>query len=163
MDLEKLRATYRRTEQLTLLLLLIALPLFGVIYLYEQSGTLGGNLPQLSFSGQVMVLGSGGGLLLVHYLLFHRQIKQALQQTDLSEKITTYLSATKIRFFLLMGVSVASSLGLLFSSNPGFVVLFALTLVFFSLGKPSPDRMMRLLKLKKQDRELLIEISRPAY
>ncbi len=163
MDLEKLRATYRRTEQLTLLLLLIALPLFGVIYLYEQSGTLGGNLPQLSFLGQVMVLGSGGGLLLVHYLLFHRQIKQALQQTDLSEKITTYLSATKIRFFLLMGVSVASSLGLLFSSNPGFVVLFALTLVFFSLGKPSPDRMMRLLKLKKQDRELLIEISRPAY
>lgn len=163
MDLEKLRATYRRTEQLTLLLLLIALPLFGVIYLYEQSGTLGGNLPQLSFLGQVMVLGSGGGLLLVHYLLFHRQIKQALQQTDLSEKITTYLSATKIRFFLLMGVSVASSLGLLFSSNPGFVVLFALTLVFFSLGKPSPDRMMRLLKLKKQDRELLIVISRPAY
>ena len=161
MDLEKLRASYRRTEQFTLLLLLIALPLFGVIYLYEQSGTLGGSLPQLSFSGQVTVLGAGGLLLMVHYFLFHRQIKIALHQEELSEKIVTYLAATKQRFFLLMGVSVASSLGLLFSSNPGFVVLFALTLVFFSLGKPSPDRMMRLLKLKKQDRELLIEISRP--
>jgi hypothetical protein len=42
------------------------------------------------------------------------------------------------------------------------VVVFALALVFFSLGKPSPDRMMRLLRLKKQDRELLVEISRPA-
>lgn len=163
MDLEKLRASYRRTEQLTLLLLLIALPLFGVIYLYEQSGTLGENLPQLSFLGQVIVLGAGGLLVLVHYLLFHRQIKAALHQEELSEKIITYLAATKQRFFLLMGVSVASSLGLLFSSNPGFVVLFALTLVFFSLGKPSPDRMMRLLKLKKQDRELLREISRPTY
>lgn len=162
MNLEKLRASYRSTEQLTLLLLLIALPLFGIIYLYEQSGTLGGDLPQLSFLEQVIVLGAGGIILLVHYLLFHRQIKAALLQEELSEKIITYLAATKQRFFLLMGVSVASSLGLLFSSNPGFIVLFSLTLVFFSLGKPSPDRMMRLLKLKKEDREVLIEISRPS-
>jgi hypothetical protein len=162
MEIETLRVAYRRTEQLTLLLLLIALPLFGIIYLYEQSGKLGENLPQLSFLGQVMVLGAGGVLLLVHYFLFHRQIKSALDQEELSEKIITYLAATKKRFFLLMGVSTASSLGLLFSSNPGFVVLFALTLVFFSLGKPSPDRMMRLLKLKKQDRELLVEIARPS-
>lgn len=162
MEIETLREAYRRTEQLILLLLLIALPLFGIIYLYEQSGKLGENLPQLSFLGQVMVLGAGGVLLLVHYLLFHRQIKSALDQEELSEKIITYLAATKKRFFLLMGVSTASSLGLLFSSNPGFVVLFALTLVFFSLGKPSPDRMMRLLKLKKQDRELLVEIARPS-
>ena len=162
MNLEKLRASYRSTEQLTLLLLLIALPLFGTIYLYEQSGALGGDLPQLSFLEQVIVLGAGGLILLVHYLLFHRQIKAALLQEELSEKIITYLVATKQRFFLLMGVSVASSLGLLFSSNPGFIVLFSLTLVFFSLGKPSPDRMMRLLKLKKEDREVLIEISRPS-
>jgi hypothetical protein len=53
-------------------------------------------------------------------------------------------------------------LGLLFSGNPGFVVIFAITLVFFSLGKISPDRMARLMKLKKENRELLREISRPA-
>jgi hypothetical protein len=41
------------------------------------------------------------------------------------------------------------------------VVVFALALVFFSLGKPSPDRMVRLMRLKKEDRELLREISRP--
>jgi hypothetical protein len=40
--------------------------------------------------------------------------------------------------------------------------MFTLALVFFSLGKPSPDRMVRLMKLKKEDRELLTEISRPA-
>ena len=64
--------------------------------------------------------------------------------------------------WLLFLVGVLSSLGLLFSGNAGFVVVFALTLVFFSLGKPSPDRMARLMKLKKEDRELLTEISRPA-
>ena len=78
------------------------------------------------------------------------------------DKAKCYFAATRQRFFLLFLAAILSSLGLLFSGNAGFVVIFAITLVFFSLGKPSPDRMARLMKLKKEDRELLREISRPA-
>lgn len=162
MEIDQLRAAYRRTEQLTLICLVLALPLFGGIYLYQQGGDLDKTLPQLPPFVQVVVLVASLGLLAVHYFLFHRRIKATFVQEEISDKVLGYLAATKQRHGLLFLVAVTSSLGLLFSSNPGFVVVFALTLVFFSLGKPSPDRMMRLLKLKKQDRELLVEISRPA-
>jgi hypothetical protein len=42
-----------------------------------------------------------------------------------------------------------STAGLYWSGSPGFVFLFTLALVFFSLGKPSPDRMVRLMKFLK--------------
>jgi TRAP-type C4-dicarboxylate transport system permease small subunit len=140
MEIELLRVAYRRTEQQTLICLLLSLPLFGIIYLYQQAGNLNKTIPQLPFFAQVLVLVALLLLLTAHYFLFHRRIKATFVQEELSEKILAYLAAT----------------------NPGFVVVFALALVFFSLGKPSPDRMMRLLKLKKQDWELLVEISRPA-
>lgn len=162
MEIERLRAAYRRTEQQTLICLLVSLPLFGGIYLYQQAGKLDANLPQLPQLVQILALVASIGILGVHYFLFHRRIKATFVQEELSEKILGYLAATEQRYWLLFSVAAASSLGLLFSSNPGFVVVFALSLVFFSLGKPSPDRMMRLLKLKKQDRELLVEISRPS-
>lgn len=162
MEIENLRAAYRRTEQQTLICLLLALPLFGLVYLYQQAGNLDKSIPQLPVFAQSILLVASLVLLAVHYFLFHRRIKATFAQEELSAKILGYLAATKQRHSLLFFVAVASSLGLLFSSNPGFVVVFALALVFFSLGKPSPDRMMRLLRLKKQDRELLVEISRPS-
>ncbi len=162
MEIELLRVAYRRTEQQTLICLLLSLPLFGIIYLYQQAGNLDKSIPQLPFFAQVLVLVASMLLLAAHYFLFHRRIKATFVQEEISEKILAYLAATQQRYWLLFIVAVASSLGLLLSSNPGFVVVFALALVFFSLGKPSPDRMMRLLRLKKQDRELLVEISRPA-
>lgn len=162
MEIELLRTAYRRTEQQTLVCLVLALPLFGGIYLYQQGGSLDKTIPQLPLFAQVWVLVASLGLLAAHYFLFHRRIKATFAQEELSAKILGYLAATKQRHWLLFLVAVASSLGLLLSSNPGFVVVFALTLVFFSLGKPTPDRMIRLLKLKKQDRELLVEIARPS-
>lgn len=162
MEIENLRAAYRRTEQQTLICLLLALPLFGMVYLYQQGGNLDKSLPQLPLFAQTILLVASLALLVVHYVLFHRRIKATYVQEELSAKILGYLAATKQRHWFLFLIAVASSLGLLFSSNPGFVVVFALSLVFFSLGKPSPDRMMRLLKLKKQDRELLVEIAWPS-
>ncbi len=162
MEIDQLRAAYRRTEQLTLICLVLALPLFGGIYLYQQAEYLDKSIFQLPVFAETILLVASLALLAVHYYLFHRRIKATFSQEEISVKILGYLAATKQRHWILFLVAVASSLGLLFSSNPGFVVVFALTLVFFSLGKPSPDRMMRLLKLKKQDRELLVEISRPS-
>jgi hypothetical protein len=82
---------------------------------------------------------------------------------DLESKSKIYLSATKNRFLILFLVSILSSVGLLFFKSPAFVFLFAVTLVFFSLAKPSPDRMTRLMKLNKEQRELLKEATRPDF
>ena len=115
MEIEHLRAAYRRTEQLTLICLVLALPLFGGIYLYQQGGNLDKTLPQLPIFAQVLVLVASLGLLAVHYFLFHRRIKATFAQEELSAKILGYLAATKQRHWLLFLVAVASSLGLLLS------------------------------------------------
>lgn len=162
MEKEELRTIYHRTERLTVVVLLLALPAFGMVYLYQQSGTFSQNLPLLSTWAQNLLLGVGFVLLTLQYSLFHQQIKQSFLQDLLLEKVKIYANATRQRFGYLFIVSLLSTSGLFLTGSPGFVVLFTLTLVFFSLGKPSPDRMVRLMKLKKEDRELLIEISRPA-
>jgi hypothetical protein len=162
MEKEELRAIYHRTERLTVVVLLLALPAFGTVYLYQQSGTFSQTLPLLPTWAQYILLGAGALLLVLQYVLFHQKIKQSFQQELLLEKVGLYAAATRQRFLVLFLVSMISTAGLYWSGSPGFVFLFTLALVFFSLGKPSPDRMVRLMKLKKEDRELLTEISRPA-
>jgi len=162
MEKEELRTIYHRTERLTVVVLLLALPAFGMVYLYQQSGTFSQTIPLLPTWAQNLLLGAGFLLLALQYGLFHQKIKQSFQQESLLEKVGLYASATRQRFLILFLVSVISTAGLYWSGSPGFVFLFTLALVFFSLGKPSPDRMVRLMKLKKEDRELLREISRPA-
>jgi hypothetical protein len=97
MEIEHLRVAYRRTEQQTLICLLLSLPLFGIIYLYQQAGNLNKTIPQLPFFAQVLVLVASFLLLTAHYFLFHRRIKATFVQEELSEKILAYLAATKQR------------------------------------------------------------------
>lgn len=161
METDQIRKIYRETDRLGMIILIVALPLFGMIYLYHSSGSINKELPQLTgfFGGALLVFSLT--LLVGQYIVFHQHIKKAISQEGLLEKVKTYAKATKQRFLFLFIVSVASSVGLLFSGNPGHVLSFALCLVFFSLAKPSPDRMARLMKLKKEDRAILQEAARP--
>jgi hypothetical protein len=153
LDNGEIGTIYRKAEQLTLFILLASLPLFAFVYLYYNSGNLSWNLPLLP--------GFVNGLLISQYVIFHKKLKLGFLQDELIEKVKIYCNATKQRYLFLFVVSIVASLGLLFYKNPVYVVIFAVTLVFFSLGKPSPDRMARLMKLKKEDRELVREASRP--
>jgi hypothetical protein len=71
------------------------------------------------------------------------------------------MNATKERYFLLFLISLISSVGLLFFENAIFIVIFAVTLIFFSVGKPTPDRIGKLLKLDKEQKEQIRLASRP--
>lgn len=161
MENQELRKIYQRTERLTLIILIISLPIFGMVYLYHNSGSITKDLPELSGFPNGFLMTFSVTLLVGQYLAFHVNIKKTFAQTELLEKVKIYAKATTQRFLFLFLVSICSTVGLLFSGNPFFIVLFALALVFFSLAKPSPDRIARLLKLKKEDRELLREIARP--
>ncbi|GAA0879425.1 hypothetical protein GCM10009119_23930 [Algoriphagus jejuensis] len=161
MELQEIRTVYRSTERLTVLLLLFALPAFAVIYLYQDAGQVDWGLPQLTGGVEWALAGLATMILIVHYMIFQREIKTTLTQSELLEKVKTYCQATRQRFWILFFVSLLATLGLLLSQNPVFTLIFAVTMVFFSLGKPSPDRMARLMKLKKEDRETIREASRP--
>ena len=160
MELAEIRSIYRKTEQFTVILLILALPAFGSVYLYQNSATLSWNMPSMPVLIEYSLAAICTVSIVSHYVIFHRKIKQSFGQETLVEKVKTYCAATERRFLLLFMVSIFATIGLLFSKNPVFTIIFAVALVFFSLGKPSPDRMARLMKLKKEDRELIREASR---
>ena len=161
METEEIRKIYRKTELLTTLVLLVSLPAFALVYLYYNSGNLDWDLPSLPDFVNGFILGGGVAMLVGQYVLFHKQLKPALGDLSLLEKVKIYTQATLKRFLILFGASILATIGLLLNQDPSHIVIFALCLVFFSLGKPSPDRIARLLRLKKEDREILREASRP--
>lgn len=161
MDLQEIRLIYRKTERLTVLILIFALPAFGMVYLYQNSGNVHWDLPKLPVIVEWILAGVSSLILVIQYMVFHRKIKTGFQYTELVEKVKIYSQATSQRFLILFSVSILTTVGLLLNKNPIFTVIFALTMVFYSLAKPSPDRMARLMKLKKEDRELVREASRP--
>ncbi len=161
MEVSELRRIYKSAEQLILILMAIVLPIFGMIYLYHNSGNLDWDLPNLPSFFEEVLIGFGIGLLLVQFLLFRKRIKSSFLTEELILKLRTYTSATKERYVLLFFISLISSAGLLLFENPIFIVIFAVTLIFFSVGKPTPDRISRLLKLDKDQKEQIRLASRP--
>ena len=161
MENPAIKIIYRKLEQLSLLILLVAIPPFGVVYLYHNSGNLNWDLPSLPDWVNGMLVGVNVGLLVGQYLIFHQKLKIAAPEYPLLEKVKIYAQATSQRFWILFLVSQLSTLGLLLDQGAVHVLLFAICLVFFSLAKPSVDRISRLMKLKKEDRELLREATRP--
>lgn len=162
METEEIRKIYRKTELMTTLLLLVSLGLFGIVYLYYNSGNLDWDLPSLPEILNWIAIGVCIVILIWQYVLFHKQLKPAMGDISLIEKVKIYTQATQLRFWNLFIVSIVATIGLLLVQSPMYVLIYAVCMVFFSLGKPSPDRIARLLKLKKEDREFLREASRPA-
>lgn len=139
----------------------VVLPIFGMIYLYHNSGNLDWDLPVIPEIVEQILMGFGIGLLVVQFLLFRKRINSSFLTEELILKLKAYMNATKERYFLLFVISLISSVGLLFFENAIFIVIFAVTLIFFSVGKPTPDRIGKQLKLDKEQKELIRLASRP--
>ena len=161
MEIQEITKIYKQTEQRSTIVMLVALPVFGIIYLFFESGKKLMEVPEIS-ELLVWTLASICAFgLIFQYLLFSQKIKLTFLKEELLEKVKIYSQATNQRYLILLLASLFSSIGLLLSKNPVFTLLFAIVLVFFSLAKPTPDRMARLMKLKKDERELIRDASRP--
>lgn len=159
MEKDPIRPIYEKLERNTLILIACSIPFFAIVYLYSQSESINRSpfdLPQIL---DFFLLGLIYGLLAVHYWNFHNAIgKTFISNQDLETKIHLYQQATMRRFWILFLSSILCSLGLLFFENNGYIIAYAVTLVLLSLGKPSPDRIVRLLKLKGEEKERVIRI-----
>ncbi len=161
MEVDEIRVLYKRVEVRLLILLGITLPLFGVVYLYYNSGNLNWNLPALPVFVESLLMGLGTFVLGLQFILFRSKVKASNNLEELLDKIRNYSEASLNRIHLLTLSCLLDATGLLLFKNPFFVVLFAVTLVFFSLAKPSPDRIIRILKLSKKEADIIRLASRP--
>lgn len=141
--------------------MLLALPVFGTIYLFYESGNKLLDLPEIPDLLVWMMALICGVVLIIQYVLFGQKIKLTFEKEELVEKVKIYAQATTQRYIILFVASLVSSIGLLLSTNPVFTLFFAIVLVFFSVAKPTPDRLARLMKLKKEEKELIRIASRP--
>ena len=159
MEKDPIRPIYEKLERNTLILIACSIPFFAIVYLYSQSESISRASYDLPNLFDYILLGLIYGLLAVHYWNFHKSIGKILnEKQDLETKIHLYQQATIRRFWILFLSSFLCSLGLFLFENNGYIIAYALTIVFLSLGKPSPDRIVRLLRLKGEEKERVIRI-----
>ncbi|MEB2777971.1 hypothetical protein SYJ56_21835 [Algoriphagus sp. D3-2-R+10] len=161
LEIQEYRKVYKNLDRLILILLVLVLPIFGMIYLYQSSGKVTWNLPELPILVGQILSGAGIGLLLAQYLLFRKRVQAVFRAEDLLAKLKIYANATRERYVMLFVVALICSAGLLFFGSAIYNVIFAIALFFFSVAKPSPERIKTLLKLNKEDAEVIRLASRP--
>ncbi len=144
-----------------MILIAIPIPFFAVVYLNSQNSTFSFELPVVSAFWDSFGLGLVVSILFLQYFSFQSAIKRiGSGNLDLESKLALYSQATMQRFWILFISTFISALGLLFFDNPGFTMAFAVTLLFFSLGKPSPDRIVKSLKLKGEEKDKVLGMKR---
>lgn len=161
MEIQEYKKVYKNLDQLILILLILVLPIFGMIYLYQSTGEITWEIPELPILVGQILSGAGIGLLLAQYLLFRKRVKLVFQTEQLLDKLKIYASATRERYLILFVVALICSAGLLLFGSAIYNVIFAGTLFFFSVAKPNPERIKTLLKLNKEDAEIIRLASRP--
>lgn len=148
-------------EQKVLLLIILPLPVFGFVYLYSQRRLFEIEVPELSWWWESFLLGIQTFLLLYQGYLFRKGIAGIHRQDlTLEDRVAMYGRKTLLRFWILFASAILSTAGLLLFDNAIFTVTFAVTLIVLSIAKPSPDRVIRILKLKDDEREVVMDLRR---
>lgn len=158
-----LKKEFIALERNVLILIMIPLSLFSLAYLYTTA-------PERPFHLELpvmpdllgYVLLSGALALLVWQAVdFQKSVKNiSKSQADISVRLRAYTGATLRRFWQLLLIGIFSTAGLLLFQNPGFTVIYAAGLVFVSLGKPTPERIIRGLRLKGEEKEMVYDFKR---
>ena len=139
----------------------IPLPFFAISYLYTKNGTIDyGGFNLASFWNSFAFI-SVIALLIFQFVHFTSATKKiAIGGHELDKKFALYAEAVAFRFWILFLIGFISAGGLYFLNNPNFTIAFAVTLMFISLGKPSPDRIASSLKLKGEEKDLVMDLKR---
>ncbi|EIM78303.1 hypothetical protein A3SI_04092 [Nitritalea halalkaliphila LW7] len=161
-DLENavLRKRFEATEKVVMALIAVPLVPFIIVYLYVSSDVVEVPVPELSLWLRDALLWGSIGLIAVHYVRFHRAIKPAKERVHMpiEEKMERYADASVQRFVTLFISGLLLTAGLFFFQDPMFTLGFAAVIIFMSLGKPTADRIVRLLRLKGEERKMVEQL-----
>lgn len=159
-EVYRLKKEFRVLERKVLLLIAFPLPVFSFVYLSVSNGSSPNTTVWPQFINFVLLLLVI--VLLTGQLLRFNNRVQAIKNAnlDLLKRVRLLGKATLERFWVLFFVGFLTALGLLMYENPGFTIAYAITLVFVSLGKPTPDRIIYQLKLQKEERDKVQQINR---
>ena len=156
-----LKRRFRILERNVLLLIIAPLPFFSFAYLYTTNAIREIEVPEFPQFLNLFALSLAIALLAFQQINFQRRISAIRESgADLEERFNGYSKAITTRYWILCLVGFISAAGLWLYENAGFTVAYAITLVLISVAKPSPDRIIRLLRLKGEERDFMFHINK---
>ncbi|MBR9775095.1 MAG: hypothetical protein GYB55_08805 [Cytophagales bacterium] len=160
-QIKEMKKDFRLLERNVLLLIAIPLPIFSFAYLYVTSGNLDFNLPALPEMFNYILLGLVSAMLVFQQFAFTKRIKEVRKTgAPVNQKLKGYAKATFLRYWQLFWIGVLCAFGLFFYENQGFTIVYAVTLLFVSLAKPMPARIVSALRLKGEEKDQVMEIQK---
>lgn len=83
---------------------------------------------------------------------------------NIQEKViakVSFFRATSLKLYLLLTLSTLLVVaGFYLSARPEYAAAYSVLLIVFSLYRPTPERMMKDMKMKKEERDYFIEAAR---
>lgn len=87
---------------------------------------------------------------------FESMRKEAISQTSFVKKLTLYQKANQFRFINYAIAATLSTIGFYFTNFQPFAVLFTIMIVLFSISNPTARRIVNELRLKGQEKQIIL-------
>ena len=146
--------------------LMVGLPLLAFAWIYLNMATLNPPVffehPVYAWFWHLPVLLVMAGLTVGAYLWHRRQLKNYFsfagkEQADLEEKMEVFYRVSMGKYLMLTGAVLLAVLSLYLSGHGGYTALCGVLLLIFSVSRPTPQRLGRELRLKKEEKETVKE------
>jgi hypothetical protein len=139
---------------------ILAPPLIALIWLYLESKAgsiepLLGNQSSISMIGFVFPSVTIG-IIAGSFYIFKSGLRQINPTTELMEKIKTYSEKSLLLYAMLEIGLVLTVLGYYMTQGGVFLAMFMVVLIFFSLYKPTLERICSHLHIKGEERNFVI-------
>jgi len=139
---------------------ILALPLLAFVWLYLESNA-GRLLPildnsaaeTLNFIIPIIVF----GVIFASFYLFRIRISKIDRSIDLEPKLNAYFVVCVVMYAMLESALVISLIGYYLTLANVFIGMFVIVLVFFSLHKPTPYRIVKNLQLEGEERDQMMQ------
>lgn len=143
----------------SILFVLLLVPLVVFIVLYQVLRTEMLPVVDLSLYQQHVTYVVGGVTItvwMVAYLIFRTQLKATRKIFSLGERLSRYASLTIVRSVLFSIGLLLLAIGYFFSENQWFTIGFMISLLIPVLNWPIPSRVCKQLKLKGDERMMVL-------
>lgn len=155
MKFNSLREYFYRIYIVLYVLVLVPLLLFGYVYLEIRAERFTPMLGQDELTATVFAV-----VILTDWVagifLFRTGLKSVIGLMTLRERLEGYARLTIIRFAIICAGSFALGVGFFLTGDPALVALFGISLLVVSLLWPLPAKVCRDLKLKGDERKLVL-------
>lgn len=84
--------------------------------------------------------------------------KDVQNTVSLREKVNVFISAS-LRFYYVLTISnILVVIGFYFSAEEFYIFFYSILLILYSINRPTPDRMVKELRFKKEEKEAFYQL-----